>query len=132
MKPPMNNTMVLFMNVSAVSRPDITPSSGNNASGKSAVANSGIAAVIHQMAISAATAARRLAGALSASTGNSASRTNATTPSARPMALPLRSITAGGCDSTSVRVYMGPTCATLPNNANRGLRQRVWAARRAK
>ena len=87
MKPPMKSTMVLFMNVSAVSRPDITPSSGNAANGTSAVAKSGMASVIHQIAIIAATAAKRLAGGLSAATGNSVSSANATTPRTRPAVL---------------------------------------------
>ena len=60
------------------------PSSGNRASGISAVANSGIAEVIHQIAINAATAASRLAGALAASTGNTMRMANAAMPSHSP------------------------------------------------
>ena len=85
MKPPMNSTIVLLMYDGAISLPGMMPSRGKKTSGSSAVANSGIAWVIHQMAISAATAARRLAGSLPGSMGNTVSSTNTTTPRASPV-----------------------------------------------
>ena len=80
----------------AVSRPAMMPRSGKSTNGISAVANRGIASVIHQTAISAATAASRLAAGLVGSTGNASSNANAAIPSQKPktraLSLVVRSV----------------------------------------
>ena len=81
------------------------PSSGNSTSGSRAVAKSGMASVIHQMAMSAATAAKRLAGSLSGTSGKIVSNANATTPRTSPTVRVLFDVFGPGgavaCDSTA-------------------------------
>jgi hypothetical protein len=74
MKPPMNRKMVLLTYSGAVSRPLRMPSMGNSTMGSRAVANRGMASVIHHAAMSTATAAIRPAVAPSPP-GSAPSRT---------------------------------------------------------
>ena len=69
-------------------RPRMMPSSGNRTMGSSAVAESGIASVIHHIAISNITAAMRVTRGLPGSRStNSNTRTNASGPSHSPILL---------------------------------------------
>ena len=112
MKPPMNSritqsmywfaTLGKMMSISpgrtpsrrstrlpaGTSRPRMMPSSGNSAMGSSAVAASGIASVIHQVAIKRMTASIRVAAGLPGSRSTSSSvRTKTAGPSQSPMRL---------------------------------------------
>ena len=95
------------------------PSSGNSTSGISAVANRGMASVIHQIAMSAATAASRLAGTLVGSMGNTSSSTNAAIPSQNPAARALFLENLSVIDAWHKRPFAcalrsGPTQGTCP------------------
>jgi hypothetical protein len=85
MKPPINKKIVLFIYMGAVALPFKIPSKGYRIKGRRAVADKGIASVIHQIAIRTATAAMRVTIGFSGSKSINIIKINRIGPKNRPI-----------------------------------------------